>query len=103
MLIQDLSFIEQTEANDVNGGAFAYTNVDVFSFGSQAGADANAFGVGDSTGANTRTNTKSKLSDRYALSTATGAATAYGVTRDGKNSSVDTSYSTGVETSLFTF
>ena len=100
MLIKDLSFIEQTEANSVNGG-FAVTSADVYAVGSKAGADAFAFGAGDGTGANTRTNTYSSRTPYFQIGTATAAATAYGVNRDGKNSSVDTSVSTGVATSIF--
>jgi|GEM_PF-4385814 len=102
MLIKDLSFIEQTEAsNSVNGGTFAFTGVDVFAFGGQAGADAVAGASGDSTGANTNTNTRTSSGKFFQLGTATGTATAYAVTVDGKNSSVATSYTTGVQTSLF--
>ena len=104
MLIKDLQFIEQTEDNNtVNGGAFAFTGVDVFAFGSKAGADAFGVGGGDSTSANTNTATRTSSSDYFDVSTAVGTSTAYGVTRDGKNSSVATSVSTGVDTSIFTY
>ena len=101
MLIQDLQFIEQTaENNSVHGGAGAFTGVNVSAFGSRANADAFGSGFGTGTGANTNTATRTSSGKYFDLSTAVGTSTAYGVTRDGKNSSVSTSVSTGVDTDI---
>jgi hypothetical protein len=104
MLIQDLRFIEATDATaDVRGGASAFTSVTVNADGSKGAVEAYGFAYGDNTSAQTLVGTRSAAGTNFKLSAATGAATSFGVTLDGKNSRVATSVSTGVATDVTIF
>jgi hypothetical protein len=99
MLIQDLRFIEATDAIDnVHGGTSAFTGVKVSANGGSAGSDAYAAGFGYTTNAATTAGTRAAKGTFYELSAATGTAVSWAVTVDGKNSTVATSVSTGVAT-----
>jgi hypothetical protein len=104
MLIKDLRFIEKTDGTDqIHGGASASTGVFVNANGGTASVGAGAEATGNSTNAGTTGNTRTASGNSYKLSAATGTAVAWGVTRDGKNSNVATSVSTGVDTDVKLF
>jgi hypothetical protein len=100
VIISDLQHIEFASNAKVNGGASATTGINVSAYGGKATANAYGSAFGDNTGANSLVGTRSAAGDHYDLSAATAATTAYAVTIDGKNSRVDTSYSTGVATNV---
>jgi hypothetical protein len=103
MIISDLQHIETATEAQINGGVAAYTGVNVSAYGGSASADAFGAAFGENTGAKTLVGTRTASGNGYQVSAATGAATSYAVTVDGKNSRVATSVATGVATSVNTY
>jgi hypothetical protein len=103
MIISDLQHMESASEVEVNGGTSTYTSIGVSVNGSKANVNGVAEAFGQNTGANVLIGTRVAKGNGYELGAATGAATAYSVTVDGKNSKVSTSVSTGVATDVKIF
>jgi hypothetical protein len=103
MMISDLQHMESASEIEVNGGNSTYTSIEVSAYGSKANVNGVATAFGQNTGANVLIGTRAAKGYRYELSAGTGAATAYSVTVNGKNSGVSTSVSTGVATDVKIF
>ncbi|MFM2315522.1 MAG: hypothetical protein RLZZ04_4800 [Cyanobacteriota bacterium] len=103
MIISDLQHMESAGEVEVNGGNSTYTSIEVSAYGSKANVNGVAEAFGQNTGTGVLVGTRVAKGNGYELGAGTGAATAYSVTVNGKNSRVSTSVSTGVATDVKIF